>query len=517
MTVEIDPLIELRERVTKVTAPLLEIYRRQMRDYRSDKIVRDVVWGMINILPHELAFIDSPFFQRLRNIFQTSLALLTYPCSVHSRFEHSLGALAIADRVIRALGRRVEITETERLEVRLAALLHDCTHGPLSHTSEVFYQSAPIFGNIKDAYPDLLGQAGAAEILTYCLLTCEGFSRLWQEIVKKYEQVIPDLNGCDPWRIATMVVGADFNPERPAAKPRPFLRQLINGPFDVDKLDYVARDGYFTGLNVAIDIERLLWVMDVIDVEENGEIKKVLCVSASGATVLEQVLFSKMQLFSSVYHHHKVRVAHQAALHLLQSLKECDVLINGLSLEDPASFLCLDDYDILHGCYQTDKNPEPQGIKTARSLAKAIKERALPKRALVLTHPVWGEDPKDASEEARISWNDQMKSSDQPSRFVAEVAKIAGVDPQGIWVDIPNPVNLQGTGQEGLVKFDDQTHLPIQKMFPIGGWLSAYQAYRLTSYIFAWERPGDVARAAKSVLDNYGIKINEVAFKLARV
>ncbi|MBM4275787.1 MAG: hypothetical protein FJ134_15200 [Deltaproteobacteria bacterium] len=269
--------------------------------------------------------------------------------------------------------------------------------------------------------------------MTYCLLTCEGFSRLWQEIVNKYEHVTPDLNECDPWRIATMVVGADFNPERPAAKPRPFLRQLINGPFDVDKLDYVARDGYFTGLNVAIDIERLLWVMDVIDAEENGETKKVLCVSASGATVLEQVLFSKMQLFSSVYHHHKVRVAHQAALHLLESLKESDVLINGLSLEDPASFLCLDDYDILHGCFQTDKNPEPQGVKTARALAKAIKERALPKRALVLTHPVWGDDPKNASEEARISWNSEMKSSDQPDRFVAEVARMAGVIPFSVF------------------------------------------------------------------------------------
>jgi hypothetical protein len=110
-----------------------------------------------------------------------------------------------------------------------------------------------------------------------------------------------------------------------------------------------------------------------------------------------------------------------------------------------------------------------------------------------------------------------MKSSDQPDRFIKEVAEIAGVDPQGIWVDIPNPVNLQGTGQEGLVKFDEQTHLPIQKMFPIGGWLSAYQAYRLTSYIFAWEKPGDVARASISVLDDYGIKINDVAIKIAKV
>src|SRR5437899_11491473 len=120
-----DPLEAFRKTVGAAAEDLLKGYKP--RRYRGDKVVRDVVWGMVNLLPHELALIDSPVFQRLRGVYQTSLALLTYPCSVHSRFEHSIGALAIAEKVVPALNRRADglVNELDKVELRLAALLHD--------------------------------------------------------------------------------------------------------------------------------------------------------------------------------------------------------------------------------------------------------------------------------------------------------------------------------------------------------------------------------------------------------
>jgi len=325
-----------------------------------------------------------------------------------------------------------------------------------------------------------------------------------------------------------MIIGADYNTERPDASPGPehrYLRQLINGPFDVDKLDYVARDGYFTGLNLAIDVERLLWVLDTLTLptDKDDRRPRVLCVSASGATVLEQILFSKMQLYSSVYHHHKVRVAHQAILRLLTALKRAHVSLNGYSLADPAAYMCLEDSDVLHACSQTPAGPISEPLNQARMLTKEIKTRTLPMRALVLTHPVWGSDPRSTSdvalqesEDNRVRWNQKMKASGQPEQLAAEIAGKAGVDISEVWIDIPGPAPLETTAEEGLVKFDDETYLPIVKMFPIGGWLEGYQSYRNISYIFARREREKVGHAAKEVLLNgYGIKINDVAFKLA--
>ncbi|MGD0013161.1 MAG: HD domain-containing protein [Bryobacteraceae bacterium] len=482
---------------------------------------------MIDILPQELPFVDSPLFQRLRGVHQTSLALLTYPCAGHSRSEHSLGCLAVADRVLRALARRIPITDKDRLIVRLAALLHDCAHGPFSHTSEVFYESNPIFSAVKAAHPVLFERASASEMLTYSLITSKPFGRIWDEMLSQYQGMPPYgglLSGNDRWLIATMIVGSDFNSERPDASPGPehrFLRQLINGPFDVDKLDYVARDGYFTGLNLAIDVERLLWVLDTIefDADEGGRKPRVLCVSASGATVLEQILFSKMQLYSSVYHHHKVRAAHQAILRLFTSLEKAQVRPQGLPLDDPATYLRLQDADILHACFQGQATAVDgsDGLLQAQLLTREIQDRTLPMRALVLTHPVWGVNPRCASDTDRKKWEAKMKAPGQPDRFAAEVAAAAGLATEDVWVDIPGPAPLEGTAQEGIVKFDDQTYIAIGEMFPIGGWLSGYQAYRTMSYIFARRSRKEVGRAARQILSrDYDITTNEVSWKLAK-
>ena len=242
-----------------------------------------------------------------------------------------------------------------------------------------------------------------------------------------------------------------------------------------------------------------------------------LCVLASGTMILEQILFAKMQLFSSLYHHQKVRVAHQAVLRLLEYLRAAKSSIRGMSLDSPETFIALEDADVLHGCW-TMPTEQCEPLKNASELAKAIRNRALPMRALVLTYPVWGPDKANPDDSYREDWASLMKGSDQPDKLESQIAEATNIQPEQVWVDIPDIVNLQGTGQEGLIKFDDKTALPIQTMFPIGGWGSAYQSYRMVSYIFTSGDRAKVGKAAKAILEEeYSIVLNDVALKLARI
>jgi hypothetical protein len=125
-------------------APILRDYQQRLIPYTQPKILRDVKWGFNRYTTYELAILDSPPFQRLRNISQTSLAMFTYPSATHSRFEHSLGVSSIASRMLTAIENRGRnLDPVLRIETRLAALLHDLGHGPFSHSSEKFFEGLP--------------------------------------------------------------------------------------------------------------------------------------------------------------------------------------------------------------------------------------------------------------------------------------------------------------------------------------------------------------------------------------
>jgi HD superfamily phosphohydrolase len=232
---------------------------------------------------------------------------------------------------------------------------------------------------------------------------------------------------------------------------------------------------------------------------------------------LEQVIFSKMQLYSSVYHHHKVRVAHQAVCRMLAALQEGDAKFGGLQLRNPVTYMMIDDHDIMY--FEPSAQPGHAAILRALSLAKSIKDRTLPMKALVLTHPAWGGDPTASSETDRESWGDLVTGPGRVGKIEAEIAERAGVDPSEVWIDVPDPEEsrVHKIAQQGFVKFDSNMAMPVQKMFPVGGWLSAYQMYRATSYIFTSADRRIVGEAAKAVLREYDVTVNELAAKLARV
>ena len=122
----------------------------------SDKVIHDPIWGCVKFESWEVAIIDTPLFQRLRDIYQVGLGVFTYPAARHSRFEHSLGVVAISSRMIESLKSQnlsfIQVSEYDVIDVRLAALLHDIGHCFYSHLSETFYGDLPQFIELKKIF-----------------------------------------------------------------------------------------------------------------------------------------------------------------------------------------------------------------------------------------------------------------------------------------------------------------------------------------------------------------------------
>ncbi len=225
----------------------------------------DPIHDFIRVYEHELSIIDNPIFQRLRRIRQLSGAHLTYPAAQHTRFEHSLGVMHIASLAGHALNEK-EIFKSEDIEIlRLAGLLHDIGHGPFSHLFE--------------------------EMIHKKKISHEDFGK---EIILKSE--IGDIlskNGFDKKLITSIAFGdSKFQ----------YMNEIISGTLSADMMDYLLRDGYFTGAEHAkIDHKRITQSLDVY--------QKKLALERSALYSFESMMHSRYQMFKAVYFHKTVRAA----------------------------------------------------------------------------------------------------------------------------------------------------------------------------------------------------------------
>ncbi len=497
---------DLRRKIDAYLAPLLHEYQQILTRRSDSKIIRDSIWGFSRYKPYQMAVIDSPPFQRLRNISQTSLARFTYPCAVHSRFEHSLGTASVASRMLDAVERTRSLPAahpTLRTEVELAALLHDIGHGPLSHSSEKFFETLEdsdgdaIFSgpNSLPEQDSMFAESNAGEILSYLIVTSLSFQKLWKRIVELCVDDEPALRSVDLHRVGSMILGVD---DRIGADVR-FYRQIVNGPFDADKIDYITRDAHYTGLDIAVDIGRLL---NTICVVSSGSIAE-LGILISGASVLEQLIFSKTQLYSSMYHHHKVRAAHHLFTRLLYTMKERGYKPAGHDLGEITAYIALDDQDLL--CAGHD-DPD-----IARLVGK-IKHRILPKRALVMNYPCF-------EEEDNVSRENFSRIGPLEARQIERsVEKAEGLADGSVIFDLPDPPRLFGTAR-AAVQLAPGRQLALEMLYPAGAWANAFMGYRRSAYVFtdAVDRRavGVTARRVLSEL-NYPVVLNDNSLALAK-
>lgn len=238
------------------------------------KIINDPVYGFITIdHPLILDIIAHPYYQRLRRIYQMAFAHLVYPGAVHSRLHHSLGAYHLMCSALNELKNKgIEITRDEELGAKLAILLHDIGHGPYSHTLENEL--------IKDLHHEALS------ILIMKVLNEEFEGRL---------------------QTAIDIFTNNY--------PKRFLNQLISGQVDVDRMDYLTRDSFFTGVSEGvIGYDRILKMLTV----HNGE----LMVEEKAVYSIEKFLVSRRLMYWQVYLHKTVLCAEMMLVKIIQRAKE---------------------------------------------------------------------------------------------------------------------------------------------------------------------------------------------------
>lgn len=149
----------------------------------GNKVIHDPVWGTMLFYPWELQLLDSPLLQRLRNINQVGLAILTYPSARHSRFEHTLGVMSVVTKMVDNINHTQQtgddsestlVTRPDLYKLRLAALLHDVGHCFFSHLSESVYGNTVVFRDLMDSF-EIFEDAKPHEVFAYIIVNCKYF------------------------------------------------------------------------------------------------------------------------------------------------------------------------------------------------------------------------------------------------------------------------------------------------------------------------------------------------------
>ena len=252
------------------------------------KLFNDPVYGFVSIA-YETVFdlIEHPYFQRLRNIKQLGLTHLVYPGALHTRFHHALGAMHLMGIALETLKNKgVAITEEEAEAVTIAILLHDIGHGPFSHALE-----SCIVPGVQH----------------------EALSVLIMHRLNKY------FNGK-----LTLAIAIFENKYE-----KKFLHQLVSSQLDMDRLDYLNRDSFYTGVSEGvIGFDRILKMLQVVNDE--------LVVEEKGIYSIEKFLISRRLMYWQVYLHKTVIAAEQLLVKIFQRAKA--IANNGVPLFASPSF-----------------------------------------------------------------------------------------------------------------------------------------------------------------------------------
>lgn len=470
---------------------LVESYMKP-EDYESPKagktkLLHDSVWGTIRLNPGEAALIDLPIYQRLRFIHQTSFVFLVYPGARHSRLEHSIGVMHMVTRMARLLnechpGRNL-VSDADLRLLRVAALLHDIGHGPFSHISEYAYQSHSWFKVLKK---NSLYCGKPSETLSGLVI----LSRPFREIFSKLQSIHDDLKEVNLDDVVSLIYGTYDKvgtildeSKRLSTGHRSYLSSLINGPFDADKLDYISRDRHNTGLDLLVDIERLLSSMEVRLMKEEGKSKGVfrLVLNRAGITALEHIVQSKLQLSAAVYCHPKVRATDAMFQRFMNHMHTNSGSLEGhFKLASPLDFLKHSDLDFLN-----------EGLHSDRYLSRVVgmfRRRELPVRVIEISHftvekeafaevgmVIGGKDSDRQAQEASIALEIYQKLSAQ--------GLADGFTANDVIVDLPRLPSVSEASKTWLVLPGGETVMANSR-FKTDDWLVAYTLNKWRGHVF---------------------------------
>lgn len=349
----------------------------------SFKIIRDSINGNIRFDGIFLNLLNSPELQRLSSIKQLGLAHLVFPGAHHTRLEHSFGAFHMASQIAES----VNISEEEKQVVKCAALLHDIGHGPFSHTLESILRNSLNVDHVD---------------LTQKLIT--GQYSIFQDDEKEFAQhtstVADILNkyNIDTSTISNMIKGTITS--------KPYLTQILNSVIDVDQLDYLLRDAYYTGVAYGmIDTQRFVQTVRIY--------QNQLALNRKGVGVVENILMARALMYSSVYYHKTVRIAELMLCRALEMLPSLH----------PFNFFSMTDAELVMHLKKQES--------FQHSLITRLKYRQLFKQAFVLSSQQLSPDQK--QQISRLEQNSLRREKEQVFEEKLHI-------PEGqVIIDIPSP------------------------------------------------------------------------------
>jgi len=336
--------------------------------------IKDPVHGYVYVTEAEKEIIDSYPMQRLRRLRQLAGSEYVYPGANHTRFEHCVGVMFLAGKVVENPNLSRIVSDEEADMIRLAGLLHDVGHGPFSHVFEQL-----LIRDLEKTHEDITSWIIAES-----------------EIGDKIAEI-----GHNPKEIANLAVGKLHKPGKA------FWDQIISSGVDVDKQDFIVRDTYHTGAEYGfIDVFRLVHALDVLGED--------LAVELGALSALEAFMIARIESFKSIYFH---RVGRAGQIMLAAAMEKANSELGLTAFKTPEEYLAMDDYTVWSALKKCDKSKQIIEDLERRRMLKCAYERTFYEKDAMISNIF-----------SRETYRHQLQD---------EIAKEAGVEAENVIIDVP--------------------------------------------------------------------------------
>lgn len=404
-------------------------------------IIRDPIHGYVRVFEHEVRLIDTPVFQRLRNIKQSGAASFVYPGAQHTRFEHSLGTMHVASRICQMI---LGETHEQILALRIAALLHDIGQGPYSHVFEQLLQEKR-----KISY-DMLRQRVISETEIGDVIGSYGYST--DDILDIF------VGGSESSRLLTSILSA---------------------PVDADKIDYLLRDAYYTGIQSGnFDASGLIGSFRLL---RNRVVHKLDSIDA-----IESFLLARYHMFNTVYFHRAVRAVE---IMLLEAMRSADDEMGLTAFDDIDDYLMMNDSFIL--THLTELKLESERSRRALMFIRMLNRMNLIRVAF----------EKDLKTSLVV---DPLESKRFIGNLKQEISSKAKIEQDEVFIDVPiykpREADIHVCDVDKIERFSEKSEI-ARLLLPV----FFIRVYTLPSYLSRVRRAATkVFSRLRAIADSYG-------------
>jgi HD superfamily phosphohydrolase len=340
--------------------------------------------------------------------------------------------------------------------------------------------------------------SGGGEVLSYLIVTSSAFRR-FLDAVRAILKIDLDAD-----QIAQTITGT-------LPITHHYASEIVHGPFDADKLDYMPRDGMFSGLRIYVDIDRLYHSITIRQIKREGETIGRLAGSSTGLSPLTQIMFNKMLLFTGMYHHHKVRAVDCMLWAIFRLASERQSTVGGVRLSNPTQFLRVTDDRLLV--------PELSNDPDIQQLIDDIRSRRLWKKAITIARSTVPEEMHNRAPGntikalfagvATLAGNSLAKVA-RRSALAKRIWEAAGkpCKEHEVWLDVPKPPDMTEAKMMWVETPGHDEPQTLSDFVPIGEWVELYGAHQSRAHVFCPpESCMAIGEAAERVFDDeFGLK-----------